>query len=247
MENRLKEAINIVTKASSDTNTKAIQGRARKEACLIEPIAAELLNVFGIRTPDMTLTNSVEDALNVAKSIGFPIALKVVSTEIVHKSDVGGVKTGIKDPESLKIAYNKMLNDLKSNVPGVNIAGILVEKMVPLTTEVIIGALRDSQFGPVVMFGLGGIFVEVIKDVSFRLAPINKKESLEMIKETNVFPILNGFRNIPPLDIYNTARTILSVSKMITQIEQINEIDLNPVLVYPKGIIVVDAKIILKQ
>jgi acetyl-CoA synthetase (ADP-forming) len=217
-----------------------------KETSASPPLEAkELLNDYGIPTPESVLTNTVNDALKAAESIGFPVVLKIVSPEIIHKSDVGGVKVGIKNAESLKTSYNKLLADIKANVPRAKITGVLVEKMAPSSTEVIIGALRDPQFGPAVMFGLGGIFVEAIEDVSFRLAPVNEKESLEMIKEIKAFPLLNGFRGSPRLDIYTTAKTLLAVSKIISEIEQIKEIDLNPVLVYPKGIMVVDARVIL--
>lgn len=219
--------------------------RAQQAASLPEPQAKALLNAFGIPTPESVLARTVKDALKAAESIGFPVVLKVVSPEIIHKSDVGGVMVGIKDVESLKAGYSKLLDDIKANVPGAKITGVLVEKMAPSSTEVIIGALRDPQFGPAVMFGLGGIFVEAIKDVSFRLAPVNEKESLEMIKEIKAYPLLNGFRGSPRLDVYTTAKTLLSVSKIISEIEQIKEIDLNPVLVYPKGIMVVDARVIL--
>ncbi|HHT9124773.1 MAG TPA: acetate--CoA ligase family protein [Candidatus Brocadiia bacterium] len=207
--------------------------------------AKALLKAYGIPTPESVLTHTIKDAVKAAKSIGFPIVLKIVSSEIIHKSDVGGVKVGIKDVESLKTSYNKLLDNVKANVPKAKITGVLVEKMAHPSIEVIIGALRDPQFGPAVMFGLGGIFVEAIKDVSFRLAPVNEKEALEMIKEIKAYPLLNGFRGSPRLDVYTTAKTLLTVSRIISEIEQIKEIDLNPVLVYPEGIMVVDARVIL--
>ncbi|MGR3310488.1 MAG: acetate--CoA ligase family protein, partial [Candidatus Brocadiales bacterium] len=243
LKDPLKKALKIVTEAAPVRQRR--RGGAIKETALLEPRAKALLGVYGIPTPESVLTRTVKDALKAAESIGFPVVLKVVSPEIIHKSDVGGVKVGINDVESLKASYSRLFADIRSNVPKAKITGVLVEKMAPPSTEVIIGALRDPQFGPAVMFGLGGIFVEVIKDVSFRLAPVNEKESLEMMKEIKAYPLLTGFRGSPRLDVYTTAKTLLTVSKIISEIEQIKEIDLNPVLVYPKGIMVVDARIIL--
>ncbi len=240
MKDSLKEALKIV-----GAGLALPKKRAQQAAPLPEPQAKALLNAYGIPTPESVLAHTVKDALKAAESIGYPVVLKVVSPEIIHKSDVGGVKVGIKDVESLRAGYNKLLDDIRANVPGAKITGVLVEKMAPPSTEVIIGALRDPQFGPAVMFGLGGIFVEAIKDVSFRLAPVNEKESLDMIKEIKAYPLLNGFRGSPRLDVYTTAKTLLTVSKIISEIEQIKEIDLNPVLVYPEGIMVVDARVIL--
>jgi len=246
LKNTLKEANKIVSDALAAEKKRELQrDKQKKKICLIEPQAKELLNIFGIKMPEMKLTATKEEAQKAAKSMGFPVALKVVSHDIVHKSDTGGVETGIKDMKSLKVSYGNIISKVKSNLPKAVIKGILVEKMAPVSTELIIGALKDPQFGPVVMFGLGGIFVEAISDVSFRLAPINEKEALEMIKETKAFSLLNGFRNQQTLDIYTAAKSILSVSKIITKIEHVEEIDLNPVLVYPNGIIVVDAKIII--
>ena len=246
MKKTLKEANKIVSDALASQRKENLKSNNQKnKICLIEPQAKELLNIFGINMPEMKLTATIEDAQTTAKAMGFPVALKVVSPDIVHKSDAGGVETKIKDIKSLKTCYENIINNVKTNLPDAVIKGILVEKMAPVSTELIIGALKDPQFGPVVMFGLGGIFVEAIGDVSFRLAPINEREALDMIKETKAFPILNGFRSKQALDIYTAAKTVLSVSKIITKIDHIEEIDLNPVLVYPNGIVAVDAKIIL--
>lgn len=235
MKDPLKEALKIVGARLSASGGP-----------LPEPQAKALLKAFGIRVPESALSNNIKDAQAAAESIGYPVVLKIVSPDIIHKTDVGGVKVGIKDAETLNVAYNELLSTIKTKAPRAKITGVLVEKMAPAATEVIIGALRDPQFGPAVMFGLGGIFVEAIKDVSFRLAPVNEKEALEMIKATKGYPLLNGFRGSPPLDVYSTAKTILTISKIITQIEQITEIDLNPVLVYTDRILVVDARIILE-
>ncbi len=160
---------------------------------------------------------------------------------------MGGVKVGIKDAEGVKAAYEEIMKNVNIKKPDARIEGILVEKMATPSTEVIIGGLRDPQFGPAVMFGLGGIFVEVYKDVSFRIAPLEEYDAIDMIHEIKGSKILKGFRNTESLDITSLAQTILKVSNIMVSLEEIKEIDLNPVLVYPKGVKAVDARIILSR
>ena len=233
----------IPTKAR-DIIQNALQNKRYK---LLEPESKELIAAFGITTARHTVTASVKEAIQAATSIGYPIVLKIVSPDISHKTDVGGVKVGIKDAEGVKAAYEEIMKNVNIKKPDARIEGILVEEMATPSTEVIIGGLRDPQFGPAVMFGLGGIFVEIYKDVSFRIAPLEEYDAIDMIHEIKGSKILKGFRNTESLDITSVAQTILKVSNIMVSIEEIKEIDLNPVLVYPKGVKAVDARIILSR
>jgi len=238
-----KFTTSIPTKAR-DIIQNALQNKRYK---LLEPESKELIAAFGITTARHTVTASVKEAIQAATSIGYPIVLKIVSPDISHKTDVGGVKVGIKDAEGVKAAYEEIMKNVNIKKPDARIEGILVEEMATPSTEVIIGGLRDPQFGPAVMFGLGGIFVEVYKDVSFRIAPLEEYDAIDMIHEIKGSKILKGFRNTESLDITSVAQTILKVSNIMVSIEEIKEIDLNPVLVYPKGVKAVDARIILSR
>ena len=238
-----KFTTSIPTKAR-DIIQNALQNKRYK---LLEPESKELIAAFGITTARHTVTASVKEAIQAATSIGYPIVLKIVSPDISHKTDVGGVKVGIKDAEGVKAAYEEIMKNVNIKKPDARIEGILVEKMATPSTEVIIGGLRDPQFGPAVMFGLGGIFVEIYKDVSFRIAPLEEYDAIDMIHEIKGSKILKGFRNTESLDITSVAQTILKVSNIMVSLEEIKEIDLNPVLVYPKGVKAVDARIILSR
>ncbi|MDO8142165.1 MAG: acetate--CoA ligase family protein [Candidatus Brocadiales bacterium] len=240
-----------MNKFTTSIPTKArniIQNALQKKRYeLLEPEAKELIEDFGITTTRHAVTSSVKEAILTATSIGYPVVLKIVSPDISHKTDVGGVEVGIRDDAGVKIAYEETMKNVKKKMPDARIDGILIEEMATPSTEVIVGGLRDPQFGPAVMFGLGGIFVEIYKDVSFRIAPLEECEALDMIQEIKGSKVLKGFRNTEPLDITALAQTILKVSNIMVSLEEIKEIDLNPVLVYPKGIKAVDARIILSR
>lgn len=214
---------------------------------LLEPEAKELIEICGIKTTRHIVASSREDAIRAAVSIGYPVVLKIISPDISHKTDVGGVKLGIKDEEGVMAAYDEIIRNAHTKQPDARIHGILVEEMATPSAEVIVGGLRDIQFGPAVMFGLGGIFVEVFKDVSFRIAPVAEYEASDMIQDVKGAIILKGFRNMKALDISALVQTIIQVSDIMISEGKIEEIDLNPVFVYPKGIIAVDARIILNQ
>src|SRR3989337_4581963 len=238
-----KFTTSIPTKAR-DIIQNALQNKRYK---LLEPESKELIAAFGITTARHTVTASVKEAIQAATSIGYPSVLKIVSPDISHKTDVGGVKVGIKDAEGVKDAYEEIMKNVKKKVPDARIIGILVEEMATPSTEVIIGGLRDPQFGPAVMFGIGGIFVEVYKDASFRIAPVDEFEAIDMINEIKGAKILKGFRGAEAVDIAALAQAIVHISDIMVSINEIKEIDLNPVLVYSKGIKAVDVRIILSE
>jgi acetyl-CoA synthetase (ADP-forming) len=213
------------------------------QTVLTEFESKELLKEIGISIPDQKLTSTKEETVSAAKSIGFPVVLKLMAEDIVHKSDTGAVKLNIKNDEEAANAFEELMN-----IPSQAEKLISVQKMAdePIT-ELIIGMTTDAQFGPALMFGIGGILVELLEDVSFRIAPITEYDAREQIHEIKGFPILDGYRGKPKADIDAIVQTLLKVSDLVIKHEEIYEMDLNPVFIYDKGLICVDARIILKK
>ncbi len=205
----------------------------------------DIIESYGISTPDYVLAKTVKEAIEASRTIGFPVVLKIASSDVLHKSDIGGVAVGVGSEEEVEKRYNEIMNNSIKKVPNALIAGILVQKQVPNTIQVIVGGIRDNQFGPAVMFGLGGIFVELFKDVAFRIAPVTETEALEMMKEIKGYHILSGYRGMKELAISKITKTIVTISELISNIDEIKEVELNPLFVYEKDTIAVDAKIIL--
>ncbi len=206
----------------------------------------EIVKLFGIDVPGYALVKTAGEAVEVSKEIGFPLVLKIASPDALHKSDMGGVAMDLKNVQEVERSYNKIIDNLKRNVPNARIAGALIQKQIPETTHLIVGGLYDEQFGPAVMFGLGGVFVELFKDVSFRIAPVTETEALEMVKEIKAYPVLSGYRGAKMLDITQLTQTIVNISELISNINAIKEVELNPLFVYEKDVSAVDARIILK-
>lgn len=231
-------------------NLKAsnIFSQAEKEGrkALLETEAKTVCMEYGIPVTKFELAKNEADGVRFAESIGFPVVLKIVSPEVIHKSDVGGVVIGIKNAKEVTDAYEKIMENVKKNVPKARIEGMLIQEMAPSGTEVIVGSVKDLQFGPAIMFGLGGIFVEVLKDVTFRIAPITEDEAMEMIGEVKAYPLLKGYRNTPPVDLEAITKILLDTSKLVMEHMEIKELDLNPIIVYEKGAKTVDARIILE-
>jgi len=210
---------------------------------LTEFESKKLLADIGIKIPSQRLASSKEDTLSAAKDIGFPVVMKLIAEDIVHKSDTGAVKLDIKNEQEVEKAYVELMK-----IPAESEKMISVQNMAPEPiTELIIGMTTDAQFGPALMFGIGGILVELLEDVSFRIAPITEYDAREMIHEIKGFPILDGFRGKPKADIDAIVDTLLKISELVIKHPEINEMDLNPVFIYEKGLICVDARIILKK
>jgi acetate---CoA ligase (ADP-forming) len=223
--------------------------RADGRNALTEVEAKSVFEAYGLPVTNHRLAKNEAEAVKYAEEVGYPVVMKIVSPEILHKSDAGGVKVNVKDAEGVKEAYNTIIANAKAYNSDANIHGILIQEMAPWGTEVIIGSVNDATFGPTVMFGLGGIFVEVLKDVTFRVAPIAKGQASRMLKEINGAPILAGVRGESPRDQEKLAETLSLYSQMIVDLDdEISETDANPVLVYEEGagLKVVDARIILK-
>lgn len=209
--------------------------------------AQQICNFHNIPVPQAYLTTDIRDAVLKAKKIGFPIALKIMSPQIIHKSDVGGVILNIKDEMELMTQYQKMATEVPKRAPEAKILGILVAEMVPPSTELIVGAVRDNQFGPSIMFGMGGIFTEIYNDTAFRVAPIDKTDAWNMIHELRGSRILEGARGQPPANIDALISLLLRVSELMMDHDEISQLDLNPVMAYPDRVCAVDTRIIVKQ
>ncbi len=209
--------------------------------------ALGVIESSGISTPDYVMAKTAKEAIEASRTIGFPVVLKIVSPDVLHKSDVGGVVVDVESEEVVEKHYDEIMDNLAKNISDACIMGILVQKQVRQATEVIIGGIRDEQFGPAVMFGLGGVFVELFKDVAFRIAPVTETEALEMMKEIKGYPILSGYRGMKELDISQITKTIVTISELISNVDEIKEVELNPLFVYEKDTIAVDAKIILER
>ena len=222
-----------------------IEKANKEKRPLLETEAKELLREYGIPVPDFKLIKSEEEITGLAKKINFPLVMKIVSPDIIHKTDAGGVKVGIKDEEEAMATYQEIISKAKKYNKNAKISGVIVYPMVPQGTEIIIGMMKDPHFGPVIMFGLGGIFVEVLKDISFRILPIEERDAEEMITGIKGYEILKGAREEAPKDIEAIKILLMKISKLTMENPEINEIDLNPIFVFEKGLQVVDARIIL--
>lgn len=217
---------------------------------LTEIEAKRVFKAYGLPITKSELATSEQEAVDIAKEIGFPIVLKIVSPDILHKSDAGGVKVDINDEKGIREGYREIIKNAKSFKSDADIHGVVVQEMAPWGTEVILGSVNDQTFGPTVMFGLGGIFVEVLKDVTFRVAPFSIKQAMTMMDEIKAAPILEGVRGEKRRDKEMLAETICRYANMIVDLkDEISETDANPVLVYEegKGLKVADARIILKK
>jgi acyl-CoA synthetase (NDP forming) len=179
--------------------------------------------------------------------MGFPVALKINSPDIIHKSDSGGVKLSLNNVAEVKKAYDEVLKKMRKHYPRAAVHGVSVQKMLQPGTEVIIGTIKDPQFGPVIMFGLGGIFVEILKDVSFRVIPVKRKDAQEMIEEIKGFPLLQGYRGKEPASLPALVEMILKISNFIKENPQIKELDLNPIFAYRNKVVAVDARVVLEK
>lgn len=204
------------------------------------------LKQAGIPVIETRLARSQEEAVLLSQELDFPVAMKIASPDVIHKSDSGGVRLGLNNIAEVKTAYDEMIKRIGRQYPGAVIHGISIQKMARPGTEVIIGASKDPQFGPVIMFGLGGIFVEVLKDVSFRIIPVDRRDAHEMIKDIKGYPLLQGYRGKEATNISSLVEMILKISNLMEENPQIKELELNPIFAYGDGAVAVDARMILE-
>jgi acyl-CoA synthetase (NDP forming) len=231
----LKETLKIISR---------VRGEGRK--ALLETEAKTICAEYGIPVTAFKLAKNEKEAVEFAGQMGFPVVLKVVSPDIIHKSDAGGVMVNLKGDAEVRRAFGKILENTGKYDAAAKIVGVLVQEMAPQATEVIVGAIKDAQFGQTLMFGLGGIFVELLKDATFRIAPISREDAAEMITEVKAYPLLKGYRNTPPADIDAIEAILVETSRLIMDYPEIKELDLNPIMAYEKGAKTVDARIILE-
>jgi acetyl coenzyme A synthetase (ADP forming)-like protein len=251
MHTGTKDGLHPVKSGSKDAALKIIaNARKNNRPALTEIEAKGVFEAYGLPVAKTFLAKTEDEAVAHAKKLGFPVVMKVVSPDILHKSDAGGVKVNIKDEAGVREWYKTILKNAKNYKADANIDGIAIQEMAPIGTEVIMGSVNDATFGPTVMFGLGGIFVEVLKDVTFRVAPISENQATQMLGEIRGAPLLSGVRGESPRDKKALATTLALYSTMVEDLkDEVTESDANPVLVYEegKGLKVVDARIILKN
>ena len=221
--------------------------RADGRTLLTEVESKQLLHDAGIRVTRARLATSAGEAAAAAEEIGYPAVLKVVSGDIAHKSDVGGVELGLADAEAVRAAYGRIMDAVRAAAPDAQAGGVSVQRMADPGVEVIIGTTTDPQFGPVLAFGLGGIMVEVLKDVAFRIVPLEPRDARQIVREIRGYPVLEGVRGQPGADIAALEAMILQVSEFAEAHPEVAELDLNPVFASPDGAIAVDARVVLAE
>jgi len=218
----------------------------KSQNLLTEVESKALLKKAGISVVEAKLARSKKEAISISNEMGFPVVLKISSADVIHKSDSGGVRLGLANATQVGKAYNEILSSVKQAYPKARIEGVSVQPMAPPGVEVIVGMSKDAQFGPVLMFGLGGILVEVLKDVSFRIVPVTIRDARAMIREIKGYPVLEGYRGQKPANIPALEKLIVKVSQFVEKNPQIRELDLNPIFAYPDKAVAVDARIILE-
>ncbi|MBM4405292.1 MAG: acetyl-CoA synthetase [Chloroflexi bacterium] len=221
---------------------------ARKEGrtLLNEVEAKQILKEAGLSVVETRLAANKAEAQRIARELGFPVVMKILSPDIAHKSDVGGVKLGLKNEAEVAAAHDEMLAAVQRAAPNARIAGVSIQPMARQGTEVIIGMTKDAAFGPVLMFGLGGIFVEVLKDVAFRVVPLTQRDARQMVREIKGYPVLQGVRGQAGADVTKLEEAILKLSAFVDAHPEIKELDMNPVFAYRDGLAAVDARIVLE-
>jgi acetyl-CoA synthetase (ADP-forming) len=223
----------------------SVKNEDRRE--LLELEAKRVLRLWGIPVNRTELAKNVDDAIRTAREIHYPVVLKIASPDILHKSDAKGVKVGIGSELELRQAFKEIMENASTYNPRAKILGVTVQEHLPSAREAIVGGFQDKSFGPTVMFGLGGIWVEILQDTSFRLAPLTREEAKEMMKEIKGYPVLAGRRGEPPADIESLAEIIEKTGKLVAEFPQISELDINPIFVFKagEGATAVDARIVL--
>jgi acetyl-CoA synthetase (ADP-forming) len=211
---------------------------------LPEPAAAEILGSWGIPYVEHGVATGAEEAALIAARIGYPVVLKIVSADVIHKTEVGGVLVGLGDEASMIDGYETLLRRVGSNSPQARLDGVLVARQVVSARELIVGGIRDATFGPTVMVGLGGIFAEALDDVAFRVAPLRHQDGLDMLRELRSVPVLGAFRGEGPVDLDALAGILVKVGDLLLAHSEIAEIDLNPVAVSENRCVALDARVV---
>ena len=224
-----------------------VEGLLARDGVLTTDAALGLCASFAIPTDEWAVVESVEGALVAAGAIGYPAAFKALSPDVAHKSDVGGVVLDVSGPDALRVEFAALVTRMKEHAPDARLTGVLVQRMFSGGREVILGGKRDPSFGPVVMFGLGGVYVEVFEDVSFRLAPLTREDAEEMIAEVQGSRLLRGVRGEPSADVDAVVEALLALSQLLVECPEVAEIDVNPLLVFEQGAVAVDARAVVRS
>jgi acetyltransferase len=227
-----------------------IEKHVRHGNCQIGEVASkEILRAYGFKIPKASVATTPEQAASIAEKLGFPVVLKIWSPQVVHKTDVGGVKLGLETPEEVMDAFDLMMYRIPRKLPDAEVLGVLVQEMVKRGKEVILGMKRQPQFGPMMMFGMGGTMVEVLRDVSFHLAPLTAEEAMQMLVNTKTYQMLMGVRGQQAVDTGTIAEALQRLSQLAMEFPQIQEVDINPYVVGPEGTaaIAVDARMTLEK
>ncbi|MHA1491676.1 MAG: acetate--CoA ligase family protein [Promethearchaeota archaeon] len=234
----------------TEANTIINNALNENRTFLMEHESKDLISKYDLPVGEYKIVNSEAEAVEFANKIGYPVVVKLMSPDIVHKTEAGVIKLNLKSGEGVKIAYNEVIKNAKNYKLDASIIGVNIQKMAENgIVEIIIGGMRDVNFGPVLMFGLGGIFVEIFKDVSYRVCPITRENANNMIRSIKAFPLLDGYRGQSKGDIFQLIQTLLNCCTVLMENPEIEELDLNPVIVFEKGkgVMIVDARIILKE
>lgn len=221
------------------------QLKSKGQNLLAEVEAKEVLREAGVPVNETFTAGSREEAVSLSIKLGFPVVLKVLSRDVLHKTEAGGVELNITSPEQVEKSYDRIMAAAREKYPQACIEGVSVQKMVGGGTEVIIGMTKDPQFGPMLMFGLGGILVEVLKDVSFRIVPLAEADAWDMISEIKGYPMLRGFRGSAPVNEEALAEVLMRLSSFIERHPEIEEMDINPLFATEKGVLAADARMVL--
>jgi acyl-CoA synthetase (NDP forming) len=223
------------------------EAQAAGRTILTELESKRLLKSLGINTTEIGLAASVKEAVALSRQVGYPCVLKVSSRDIIHKSDAGGVKVGLRDEQAVTEAYEAIVASCRKKFPEAVIEGVTVQNMAKPGLEVIVGMATDPLFGPVIMFGLGGVWVEVLQDVSFKLVPLTRNDAAKALREIRAARLLDGFRGSDPVDTAALEDILLRVSDFVWKTPAIREMDLNPIFAYSDGAVAVDARVILGE
>ncbi|MGA7367805.1 MAG: acetate--CoA ligase family protein [Nitrososphaeraceae archaeon] len=237
-----------------EVNTKkvrAVLDNARKEGRthVLEDEGYEILSAYGFHVPKSIIATSEDECVNAVKDIGYPVVMKVVSPDIIHKSDAGGVKVGVGTDEEIRAAFKTITDSARKYKADAKIKGVLLQEMIKSGKEIILGAKHDLIFGPLIMFGLGGIYVQVFKDVVFRMAPISRQEGMRMIESIKSIKLLRGVRGERPSDLKAVVNNLQRLSQLVTDFPEIEEFDINPLIVLEegKGAFTVDVRVGLRK